>query len=384
MANEEHLAILKKGVGAWNRWRDRNLEIRPDLSGADLSMPMVPGRSLHGFENVRPLVELSGINFENADLSGANLEGVALLNARLVGADLRGANLSESMLGESDLSEADFLGANLRNAELIGTTLRNAELSEADLSYSQLSQAVFDKTLVANARFTASSMVNTLFAGVDLRKAKDLETVNHLGPSSIGVDTIYESQGMIPEAFLRGAGVPEQFIVQMKALVAAMEPIQFYSCFISYSSKDQEFAERLYEDLQSRNVRCWFAPHHVQGGKKLHEQIDEAIRVHEKLLLILSPDSMGSEWVKTELANARKREVRESRRVLFPMRLCSFEELRDWECFDADTGKDSAREIREYFIPDFSDWKDHDKYKSEFERLMGNLRAEEKKPGARG
>jgi hypothetical protein len=42
--------------------------------------------------------------------------------------------------------------------------------------------------------------------------------------------------------------------------------------------------------------------------------------------------------------------------MLFPMRLIGFETLRDWECFDADTGKDSAREIREYYIPDFSDW----------------------------
>jgi hypothetical protein len=34
-------------------------------------------------------------------------------------------------------------------------------------------------------------------------------------------------------------------------------------------------------------------------------------------------------------------------------------------------GKDSAREIREYFIPDFSEWKEHDKYKKAFERLLG-------------
>jgi hypothetical protein len=47
-------------------------------------------------------------------------------------------------------------------------------------------------------------------------------------------------------------------------------------------------------------VRCWFAPHDIQSGKKLHEQIDEAIRLHDKLLLILSPHSMQSEWVKTE------------------------------------------------------------------------------------
>jgi len=79
-----------------------------------------------------------------------------------------------------------------------------------------------------------------------------------------------------------------------------------------------------------------------QGGRKLHEQIDEAIRLHDKLLLILSPHSMESEWVKTEIAKARKREVRDQRRVLFPIRLAPFETLRDWELFDADTGKDSA------------------------------------------
>lgn len=200
-----------------------------------------------------------------------------------------------------------------------------------------------------------------------------LESVNHIGPSSVGVDTVYRSKEKIPEVFLRGAGVPEEFITYMKSLVA--NPIEVYSCFISYSTKDQEFAERLHTDLQNKNVRCWFAPHDVQGGRKLHEQIDEAIRVHEKVLLILSEHSMNSEWVKTEIAKARKREMRERKPVLFPVRLVPFEAIRDWECFDADTGKDSAREIREYFIPDFSEWKEHDKYKKAFERLLGDLKA---------
>ena len=85
---------------------------------------------------------------------------------------------------------------------------------------------------------------------------------------------------------------------------------------------------------------------------------------------------MVSEWVQTEIAKARSREVREKRRVPFPVRLVDFESLRDWECFDADTGKDSAREIREYFIPDFSRWKDHDSYRQAFEGLLHDLRAE--------
>jgi hypothetical protein len=48
--------------------------------------------------------------------------------------------------------------------------------------------------------------------------------------------------------------------------------------------------------------------------------------------------------------------------------------LRGWECFDADAGKDSAREIREYYIPDFSKWKrDHDAYQLAFDRLLKDL-----------
>jgi len=39
------------------------------------------------------------------------------------------------------------------------------------------------------------------------------------------------------------------------------------------------------------------------------------------------------------------REVREGKRVLFPVRLVGFERLRDWGCFDGDTGNDSAREV---------------------------------------
>ena len=57
-------------------------------------------------------------------------------------------------------------------------------------------------------------------------------------------------------------------------------------------------------------------------------------------------------------------------------RLAPYEVLRDWECFAADTGKDSAREIREYFIPDFSHWKNHDRYQQAFERLVSDLKVE--------
>jgi len=86
---------------------------------------------------------------------------------------------------------------------------------------------------------------------------------------------------------------------------------------------------------------------------------------------------MNSEWVKTEIAKAREREINDKRRMLFPLRLVDFEILRHWKCFDADIGKDSAKEVREYFIPDFSGWKtDHDGYMNAFDQLMKSLRTQ--------
>jgi hypothetical protein len=82
---------------------------------------------------------------------------------------------------------------------------------------------------------------------------------------------------------------------------------------------------------------------------------------------------MNSEWVKTEIAKARRREVHESRQVLFPIRLAEFPQLRDWECFDADIGKDSGREIREYFIPDFSQWRNSEFYQAALAGLLRDL-----------
>jgi hypothetical protein len=85
---------------------------------------------------------------------------------------------------------------------------------------------------------------------------KGLETVRHDGPSTIGIDTIILSQGKIPEVFLQGAGVPDSIIVAIPSLLGSLSPIDYYSCFISYSSKDQAFADQLHDNIKIKDVRC--------------------------------------------------------------------------------------------------------------------------------
>ncbi len=345
--------------------RDRTLRVdfsRADLMGADLSRANLSWADLWEADFYRA-------NLVEADLSGADLNGANLNQAKLWEANLSGADLYRCDLGLARLS-----GANLSGAKLHGSDLTGADLSGANLSGADFSSADFAWAQLSRADFTQGIANGTHFADVDLSTVRSLETVQHEGPSYIDVSTIYKSRGKIPDIFLRGCGVPDEFIAYIGSMVG--RPIEFYSCFISYSSHDQEFAERLYADLQAKGVRCWFAPEEIKAGRKVHEQIDEAIRLHDRLLLILSEHSMKSEWVKTEIAKARKREVKDGKRVLFPVRLVGFEALRDWECFDADTGKDSAREIREYFIPDFSNWKEHYSYQAAFQRLVKDLKAE--------
>ena len=129
----------------------------------------------------------------------------------------------------------------------------------------------------------------------------------------------------------------------------------------------------MYDDLRDKGVLCWFAPHDIRGGRKIDEQLDDAIRRFDRVLLILSEFSMNSNWVNTEIANARKREILENRQVLYPIRIVSFDVIENWKSFDADIGKDSAREIREYFIPDFSNWRNSIAYLKSFELLLQDL-----------
>lgn len=370
MANEEYLEILKQGVNAWNRWREDNPDVRPDLSGADLHQTAPPGSDSHW--EISATVRVAGPNLSKVNLSETNLSETNLWGVNLGEADLHEAELSGTNFGWTNLSEADLSGAYLEQANLSGANLHEAKLKWADLNEANLSRA--DLT---HADLSRALLDQTILGDIDLSTAKGLEAVNHRGPSTIGIDTIYASKGKIPEAFLRGAGVPDTLIAQIPALIGALQPIEFYSCFISYSHKDEDFAKRLHSRMRDEHLRVWFAPEDMRAGRKVHEQIEEAIRYYDKLLLVLSEDSMDSQWVETEIYHARQREIKEKRRVLFPIRLVDFETIRDWTCFDADTGRDMAREIREYYVPDFSNWKDHDAFEEAFDRLLRDLKAED-------
>ena len=221
MADQGHLKKLNEGVTAWNKWREECPEIFPDLRKADLH-----GRILTG-------IDFRRTNLDNADLSNANL----------CSASLKFASLCQTNLS----------GAKLRNAFLCGTC--------------------FKETILQRTNFYKAALLETTFLNVDLKETINLETTVHLGPSTIGIDTIQRSGGNIPEAFLIGVGVSEQLHSYIHSL--GHTPFDYYTCFISYANQDQHFVEILCQDLRKAGgpirwgrITCVF----VLGGVEVCER----------------------------------------------------------------------------------------------------------------
>jgi hypothetical protein len=358
MANPEHLQILKQGVEAWNQWRRQNEAIRPNLQGVDLG-----GASL------------GGANFDAANLHGANLSDANLDGANLGGADLHAVNLDGANLGGAYLEDATFYGAsldraNLHAANLYAVNLSGTSLQGANLSGAYLGRANLGEANLQGADVSEVGLFNTIFGNTNLTNVRGLETCRHEGPSTLDYRTLVQSWPL-PLAFLRGCGLPDALIDYLPSLLN--QPFQFYSCFISYASKDHAFAERLYADLQNKGVRCWFAPEDLKIGDRFRSRIDETIRIYDKLLLILSKTSVESQWVEQEVETALARERQQGTTILFPVRI-------DNTVMTLETGWPALiRNTRN--IGDFQGWETHSVYQKAFDRLLQDLKAAERRPG---
>jgi uncharacterized protein YjbI with pentapeptide repeats len=375
VANEEHVKRLKQSVAEWNEWRKEEGALRPDLGNADLSYADLSYADLSYADLSK--ADLSGadlrdVNLSGADLSYANLNEACLSSADLVktmlfGADLDNTNLTGSNLDSAHLFKTHLIGATLveaclHNANLEFANLSGADLHGANLSSTDLFGADLTGAKLAQTNLTFAKLHDTIFGTVDLSSTVGLKDCKHLGPSIIDHKTLQKS-GPLPLEFLRGVGLPDRLIEYLPSLLG--EAIQYYSCFISYSTKDQDFASRIHADLQNNGVRCWFAPHDLKIGDDLLDVPDAAIRVRDKVLLILSENSIGSGWVKKEVTAAFDEEDRRKTTVLFPVRL---------DDGVMETNEAWAAQLRHRLIGDFRHWKDHDGYKQAFERVLRDLK----------
>jgi hypothetical protein len=171
MANEEQLAVLHQGKGAWNAWREQNPNVRVDLTGAILTEENLFGAILTGADLTGAILmgaHLMRAILSKANLSGADLSGAFLLGAKLTEADLSGARLRGARLLRAGLIRATLSGAKLSLADLSGATLSGANLSGADLTRANLFNANLFNANLSGADLTRASLIGTNFTCANL------------------------------------------------------------------------------------------------------------------------------------------------------------------------------------------------------------------------
>jgi hypothetical protein len=336
MADEEQVKMLLTSVEEWNRWRIENPFVEIDLKRAILR----------------------GIDLEGANLSKADLREANLLRANLNNTDLRDANLSGANLELASLNQST-----LANAFLVSSNLGDADLSEADLT---------------GVRLLATNLGN-----LDLSETKGLNEVDHRGPSHLSTSTLRRSKGKIPEKFLRGCGLSDVDIAysiladpnlskeEIRTITTkvyglrANHEIQLNYIFISYSHKDTVFVNEMAKYLRERGIRFWRDIHDATAGR-LEKVIARAMRLNPTVVLVLSKESVKSDWVEHEARLARDLEKELGCDVLCPLALDDA-----WK--DCSWPERLREQIMEYNILDFSKWIDEVEFTRMFGRMVDGL-----------
>jgi len=78
--------------------------------------------------------------------------------------------------------------------------------------------------------------------------------------------------------------------------------------FISYSRKNQSFAERLARDLDDAGLDVWIDLRQIQAGEFWQREIFKGLQSAEFMVACISPDAINSEWVNREIQYAREQD----------------------------------------------------------------------------
>jgi len=179
MANPKHVEIVKNGAYSLNEWRVENPEEVLDLTGADLFQQDLSKFRLSGAcltnANLKQ-AKLNDTNLTAACLDGADLTEAQMSDANLKDASLQGSCLFRAILVRACLQNVNFAKADLRECKitraiLIGANLSNAKLDKSNLAYSDLSKSILKDSNLIDADLQESNLHSADLSKANLKRA---------------------------------------------------------------------------------------------------------------------------------------------------------------------------------------------------------------------
>lgn len=165
MAISEQLELLKSSLEKWNEWRNKEPDVKIDLSRANIS-----GTYLYN-------AVFYDANLVESDFSGADLRSAQFFGADLRGANFKKANLEYASFTRANLEGANFENANLKEAVLFKANLSSAKLNESILIRARLDEADLSKVDGYRANFGGANLENANLIDAYLREA-DFRSAN--------------------------------------------------------------------------------------------------------------------------------------------------------------------------------------------------------------
>ena len=226
-------------------------------------------------------------------------------------------------------------------------------------------------------RFRRAQVSYTVFTDVDLSQARGLDEVNHVGPGYVDMQTLIKSRGKIPEgvpARVRGPG-------RVDHAPPVLDRVHEPDPVLLVLHQLQQPGRRVLQapprpDAAGGATRLVRPGGHESRAENPRSRSTQPSACTTSCCWCCPRTAWRASGCATEIIKARKRELHEKRRCLFPIAVVPYTQIAAWSLFYADEGIDLAQEIREYFIPDFSNWKDHDAFEAGFARLLADLKAE--------
>ena len=332
----EHEKIFHQGSIEWNKWREaqRDLHIRPDLNGLSVSR-----------------------NMEILDLDKYHLSAV-----RLRGAHFSKVYLDRMDLTDADCREAQFSAMSLQYCNLTNADFRNAKFFNCYLNHANLTGTNFAGAMFKNVNFESAMLDQTIFGNDDLSGTLNLDRAINRGAVIIGTRALEESRGRIPPTFLEKSRVPQEIL--RVALEWAKLPVAYCSCFISHSSADKEFIERVRNQLTNDGVSAFLSSRDLRPGQQYPAEIERQLLSAGKVIVVISRRSLASAWVRREVQTTFERERREGQLLIIPIVSISADEWKQTDVDWASTLRESVHAVIFY----------RREFDSAYQQLLGGLK----------